>query len=192
MEQDINKLIESLTSGDDCRAEDAVTEVAEQGEKGLPILQELLANPDPDVRWWATWALSKTGLPQTADLLRTLLHDPNTEVRQCAALAIRQAPDPKAIPDLVAALSDEDNILRRLAGAALSAIGSEAVDPLLEVMENGPQPARLEAVRALAMIGDQRSIPALFAALQKDSALMEYWAAEGLERMGVGMTFFKT
>jgi HEAT repeat protein len=49
----------------------------------------------------------------------------------------------------------------------------------------------MEAMRALALIGDQRSIPLLFEALDSDSMLMEYWANEGLERMGVGMIFYK-
>jgi len=49
----------------------------------------------------------------------------------------------------------------------------------------------VEAVRALAKIGDQRAIPALFEALDDNSALIEYWASEGLEKMGVGMVFYK-
>ena len=77
-----------------------------------------------------------------------------------------------------------------LAVGALEAIGEPAVPGLLEVMANGSRSARLKAVRALAMIGDERSIPALFAVLDEDSALIEYWASEGLERMGVGMAFF--
>jgi HEAT repeat protein len=90
---------------------------------------------------------------------------------------------------LVWALDDPDPLARRLAGEALEAVGSEAVPALLEVMGDGSHVARLEAARALANIGDARAIPALFEALD-DSALMEYWASEGLERMGVGMIFF--
>jgi HEAT repeat protein len=58
-------------------------------------------------------------------------------------------------------------------------------------MQKGEHVARLEAVRALAKIGDERAIPALFDALDNDSALIEYWASEGLEKMGVGMVFYK-
>jgi HEAT repeat protein len=50
--------------------------------------------------------------------------------------------------------------------------------------------ARIQAARALALIGDTRAIPELFNALDGDSALLEYWAGEGLEKMGVGMVFF--
>ena len=40
------------------------------------------------------------------------------------------------------------------------------------------------------MIGDTRAIPELYKMLDSDSALLEYWASDGLERMGVGMVFF--
>jgi HEAT repeat protein len=88
-------------------------------------------------------------------------------------------------------LADKDALTRRLAGDALVAIGSEAVPQLMQTMQRRDHLVRLEAVRALAKIGDQRSIQALFEALEDSSALIEYWASEGLEKMGVGMVFFK-
>ena len=94
-------------------------------------------------------------------------------------------------PDLIALLNDEDRLLARLAADALIAIGGQAVGGLVEAMRTGAPSARLEAVRALARIGDPRAIPALFETLGGDSALLEHWASRGLERMGVGMLFFK-
>jgi HEAT repeat protein len=47
----------------------------------------------------------------------------------------------------------------------------------------------LEAARALALIGDQRAIPALFALLSEDSVMLDYWANEGLDKMGAGMVY---
>jgi len=59
------------------------------------------------------------------------------------------------------------------------------------MMENGPQAARVEAAKALAEIRDPRTIAAFFNALQNgDSPLVEYWADQGLERLGIGMSFF--
>jgi HEAT repeat protein len=81
--------------------------------------------------------------------------------------------------------------LTRLAVDALVSIGAEAVQPLIDILNHGKQRARLGAIQALARIGDTRSIPALFEALTADSAFMQYWANEGLEKMGVGMSFFK-
>ena len=52
--------------------------------------------------------------------------------------------------------------------------------------------ARVEAIKALAEIKDPRCIEAFFLAIQNgDSPLVEYWADQGLERLGVGMSFFK-
>jgi len=83
-------------------------------------------------------------------------------------------------------------LLAHLAADALIAIGAAAVPNLLQTLKSDhSQAARLEAVRALARIGDQRSIPALFETLDKESALIEYWADEGLQRMGVGIILFK-
>jgi HEAT repeat protein len=187
---DIQHHIQSLTSGDDSQAEAAVQALARLGEAALPALQELLASPHADTRWWAAWALSSLTLPQTSVLLRGLLKDSDLSVRQCAALALREQPTPEAIPDLIELLMEEDTILVRLAGAALIAVGKEAVPALLELYRGSPQKARLEAVRTLAAIGDERAIGTLFEAFQSDSAIMEYWANEGLERLGIGMVYF--
>ncbi len=188
---DLNTLVAELTGGDDERAEVAAQKLAAYGKESVPILRQLLVSSDTDARWWALRALAEINDPQVVPLLVTGLGDADPGVRGCAALALRGRPEPLAIPDLIRLLGEGNALLARLAADALTVIGSEAVPALLAVMENGPQVGRLEAVRALALIGDQRAIPALFAALDEDSALLEYWASEGLERMGVGMVFFK-
>ena len=184
-------LISAIASGDDTLAEAAVGEIAARGVDAIPVLLGLLASPDADSRWWAVRTLAAISDPQIPSRLREALRDPDPAVRQCAALGLSQQPDREAIPDLITALNDADRLTARLAADALGAIGEDAVPALLDVMQNGLHLARLEAVRALAAIGDHRSISVLFEALDEDSALIEYWAQQGLERMGVGMTFFK-
>ena len=184
-----------LCCGEDERAEAAAIALAAlpagQAEEIYPALQDLLGDPRPDVRWWAVRAMAGIKNDQVLSSLLAALADQDTAVRQCAALSLRLRPDPHAVSALVGALADRDHLVVALAADALAEIGEPAVPALLEVVQNGKQAARLEAVRALAKIGDHRSIPALFAALDEGSALMEYWASEGLERMGVGMMFFK-
>ncbi len=188
----IEGLISLLTGGDDEQAETAALELAALGAQALPPLQTLLSNGDLDARWWALRTLSEISDPTIPPLLISALHDPDRALRECAALGLRRQPDPAAIPDLLVCLQGQEAELSRLAGDALIAIGAQATPALIEVLKNGSQAARLAAVRVLAVIADPRSIPALFEALSEDSALMEYWANEGLEKMGVGMTFFKT
>ncbi len=189
-------LLAEITSGDDRRAEAAVKKLSALGAEALPALKDLLASPDADARWWATWSLAEIRHPQVPPLLKAALHDAQLSVRQAAALALRQQPSPEAIPDLIdilnsAGLEEHDPALAHLAVAALIAVGETAVLPLIQILESGSQAARILAARALAMIGDKRAIPALFASLDTGSAVLEHWAAEGLERMGVGMTFLK-
>lgn len=184
-------LLSDLTGGDEGRAEAAARKLAEHGRAALPALAALLASPDPDRRWWAVRALAEIADPGVPALLGAALNDADAAVRQCAALALRRRPHPEAIPDLVRALGDSDRLLAHLAADALAAAGSPAVEPLIRVMEEGPATARTEAARALAKIADPRSIPTLFKTFDQDSALVEYWANEGLEKMGVGMAFFK-
>lgn len=184
-------LIAEFTSGSDTRAEAAALELAAEGAKSLPLLKELTAEANPDTRWWATRALAEIDDPEVPALLLQALIDPDPAVRYCGALALRCQPDEQAIPTLIQALDSQDRLLARLAGDALVATDATAVPDLIEVMENGSQVARLEAARALSEIGDTRAIPVLFKALEEGSVVLEYWASEGLEKMGVGMTFFE-
>lgn len=188
---ELEPLLEELSGGDDERAEAAAGQLAAAGPTVIPTLGTLLASQDPDKRWWAARVLAEISDPQALPLLLKAFEDPDRSVRQCAALALRQHPGAEAIPALAQALGDSDRLLAHLAADALIANGEAALPALLEVMQNGPQAARLEAVRALAAIGDTRAIPALFNALDEPSALIEFWAEQGLERMGVGMMFFK-
>lgn len=166
-------------------------ELAAEGRNSLPILKELTAEANPDARWWATRALAEIEDPEIPALLAHALVDPDPEVRYCGAMALHRQPGEQAIPSLIQALDTQDTLLARLAGNALVAMGDPAVPALIAVMDNGPHVARLEAARALSEIGDTRAIPALFKALEEGSIILEYWASEGLEKMGVGMTFFE-
>lgn len=194
MENSLNALLQRLTGGDDTLAEKAVRELAAlvqlQPVKVITGLDALLQSPKSDDRWWALRTLAEIPGQQSLERLSAGLSDPDAGVRQCAALGLRFHADGRAMPGLIEALSDPDGLVVQLAGDALVAIGGNAVPALLDVLQNGKQPARLEAVRALAMIGDEGAIPALFNALDGDSRWIEYWASLGLERMGVGMSFF--
>ncbi|HNB52302.1 MAG TPA: HEAT repeat domain-containing protein [Anaerolineales bacterium] len=184
-------LLSELTSGNDERAQQAVRELKILGSKAIPHLVELASASETDARWWAICALAEIDHPGVFPHLRHALADPDASVRECAAMGLRLHPNPVAIPDLIGAMKTPNLLLMRLAANALVAIGKEAVPALLDVMESAPQAARVEATRALAEIKDTRCIPVFFSAIQNgDSPLVEYWADQGLEKLGVGMTFF--
>ena len=78
-----------------------------------------------------------------------------------------------------------------LAGNALVKIGSAAVPSLIEAVKSGVQSQRIHALRALAEIKDHRAIPVMMQVMQEDSALLQHWAQEGLERLGLDMIYMK-
>lgn len=186
----LDELLADLTSGDETRAENAVPGLVELGEEAFPALRDLLNSADADQRWWALRTLAQAPQPQTEWLL-PLLGDSAAEVRQAAALGLCSHPDETAIRPLIRALSDADSLVSDLARNALVVIGKPAVPSLLEIPGDAQQRARINALRALAEIGDYSAIPTLMAALEDDSVMMQHWAEEGLERLGLNMVYLK-
>ncbi len=187
----MDALIAELISGDDLRAEAALHQILALGEAALPALQELANSPDPNRRWWAVSALAQME-DADVEILLAALDDESVEVQQSAALGLTQRPHPKAVPALVALLPNPDSILRNLAMNALIALGTDAVPALLDFLDEHKtqDSARLNAIRALAMIGDYQAVPALMAALE-ESALIAHWAEEGLVKLGLDMVYMQ-
>ena len=183
-------LLHDLVSGDEARAEGAVTALVELGQDAIPALLDLTHSPDADSRWWALSTLAQSPLSQT-EWLVPFLNDPAPEVRQCAALGLAGKPDESAVQPLIQALSDVDSMVNSLAVNALVKIGGAAVPSLIEVVKNGRQSARIHALRALAEIGDHRAIPVMMNVMDEESALLQHWAKEGLERLGLNMVYIK-
>lgn len=186
----LDQLLADLTSGDESRAEKAVPRLVELGEEAFPALRELMNSADADQRWWALSTLAQS--PRApAEWLFPYLDDPAPEVRQAASLGLCSHPDETAIQPLLQALSDSDTMVSDLARNALVAIGKPAVPSLLNFPKEAPQRARINALRALAEIGDYAAVPTLMAALEEDSVMLQHWAEEGLERLGLNMLYIK-
>ncbi len=151
----------------------------------------LTKSDDVDSRWWAIRTLAQSPLCRTEWLVPFLSNDPAPEIRQCAALGLANKPDESAAQPLVQALSDEDGMVSSLAANALVKIGSAAVPSLIEVVTNGKQSTRIHALRALAEIKDHRAIRIMMKVMQEDSALLQHWAKEGLDRLGLDMVYIK-
>jgi len=187
----LEQLLSDLTSGDDARAEAAVPALTVHGPAVIKALLELLASPLEDHRWWSCRALAAFPQPQATAGLMQSLSDPKLAVRRCAALGLRQRPSPTAIEPLLSALAADDALLRRLAADALATVGPPAI-PGLEHAANTGQPAvRIEAVRALAEMRHPDALSPLFRLIEDPSSMVQHWAEEGLERLGIGMAFFR-
>lgn len=186
----LQDLLRDLTSGNETRAEKAAAGLIELGEEAIPSLRNLTHSSDADYRWWALRILAQSPHAQ-AEWLVPFLSDPAREVRQCAALGLAIKPEESAVQPLIEALSDEDSMVSSLAVNALVKIGSKAVPALIDVVKSAPQSARIHALRALAEIRDHRAIPVMMKVMEEDSVLLQHWAKEGLDRLGLDMVYIK-
>ena len=186
----MHELLAELTSGDDTRAEKSIPAIVDLGMAAIPALLELTRAEEVDSRWWAVRALAASPHTRTENLI-PLLSDSASEVRAAAALALCNHPDESAIPALINTLSDEDSLTAGLAGNALVKIGSPSVPSLLTVMSEAPTGIRIIVLRALSEIRDHRAIPVMMKSLSEESAVLQYWAQEGLQRLGLDMVYGK-
>jgi HEAT repeat protein len=123
--------------------------------------------------------------------LMDLLVDPDADVRACAAFALGEAQVEAAVDKLIPVLDDPSIFVSAMASDALAHIGPASVTPLIDQLKRGGALARTRAAKALAAILDSRSIPALIAALDDESPVVEHYAAEALTRLGVGTILIK-
>lgn len=186
----LQDLLDDLVSGDERRAEAAVPALLEIHRDAIPALLDLTRSPDVDARWWALRVLASAPACQT-EWLVPFLSDPAPEVRQCAALGLADPAHANAVTSLIQALGDDDSMVNGLAANALVRIGGESVPALIEAVKAGPQSRRIHALRALAELRDHRAIPVMMQVMQEDSALLQHWAQEGLERLGLDMVYMK-
>lgn len=179
-----------LTSGDDERAENAIPAIVKLGAAAIPALMELTHSENLDTRWWAIRALAASPHVQTRDLI-PFLSDSAPEVRSVAALALSHHPNMEAVPALIQTLGDSDPLTAGLAANALVQIGKPAVPSLLEAATDAPGAVRILIVRALSEIRDHRAIPFLMKCFENESAILQYWAQQGLDRLGLDMVYIK-
>ncbi len=187
---DLQRLLSELTSGSDDRAERVIPSIVEFGAAALPALLELTHSESDDERWWAVRALAASPYTRTESLL-PLLNDSAPEVRAATALALSLHPHEAAVSGLIRALADEDAMTAGLAGNALVKIGGPSVAALIGVMKEAPLSVRIIVLRTLAEIRDHRAIPVLMQSMNEESAVLQYWAQTGLERLGLDMVYIK-
>jgi HEAT repeat protein len=189
----LSQLQIELTSGDDTRAEAAMLAIGAFGDAALSMLQPLLTHTDSDIRWWAACALGATGSDAALAPLIERCADTAIDVRMCAILALGQFGEraAAAVSTLIARMTHGNVFEGTLAADALAQIGRPATDELIRALREGEAPVRGRAARALARIADPKSIPALIAALDDDSPIVEHYANEVLPKLGVGSILLK-
>jgi Uri superfamily endonuclease len=199
LEDTVQALLDAISAGDDEAAE-RVAQACSGQTTLLPALRPLLADADPDRRWWAVRALASVGGADAVDRLTAHLCDADEATRCAAALGLGQLRATAAIPALTAQLGDANGWVRDTAGDALAMIGEPALPALVETLGADQEGARVRAAGALrkivvsALIDVQiaefkpqfwPAISAMFAALNDPNRLVRHNAYEALDRLGL-------
>ncbi len=146
-------------------------------KKLLKVLRKAIESKDNRDRHDAHWVLAEIGkedphliVPQ----LINLLGHKRKETRLNAVKAIGEIGSEKAIPPLVTIINSgsekwrkdrEDPEVRQLAVEALGKCGASAVQELVKIAENKGSSLRVDAIQALAKLGDERAVIPLLDAL---------------------------
>jgi HEAT repeat protein len=194
MNPSLNDTFHLLWHGNEGEMEKAAQEIMDAAisDAGIILseLQTILETGDEDARWWAARALAGIPQPQTARLLIAALSDSDEDVRVCAIMGLGELKESEAVVPLLTLLQDSNEYVARHISDALSKIGEPAVPGLIGALENERVTVRVQAARSLVRIESQQAIPALIKALDDPEPVVEHYAWEALQRMGVGVTVF--
>lgn len=183
----------------------AVTAVKGPRQATIESLSLAMRDPDAGVRRAVAKALEAYAVidaqrAAVAELTKELSSpDPATRARAACGLREAGSEAEPALDALVALLPDDAPVPSSVCGdrrrwgswdkpttpgeraaAALTEIGSKAVDPLIRTLKHASAPARRNAAWALGAIGEESAAPALIEALQDADARVRAQAAWAL------------
>ncbi len=163
---------------------EALTLVYQQGDRKqlLNQLEKAIKSKDNRDRHDAHWVMSNIGKsdPTTmVPILIELLEHNQTGTRLNAVKALGEIGSEKAIPVLAALIESgsakregdrEVAEVRQMAVAALGKIGGKAVLELVKITQNKGSSLRVDAIRALSSLGDEKAVQPLLDALKEKSS----------------------
>ena len=163
---------------------EALTLVYQQGDRKqlLNQLEKAIKSKDNRDRHDAHWVMSNIGRsdPTTmVPILVDLLEHNQMGTRLNAVKALGEIGSENAIPVLATLIESgsakregdrEVAEVRQMAVAALGKIGGKAVPELVKITENKGSSLRVDAIRALSSLGDEKAVQPLLDALKEKSS----------------------
>lgn len=150
------------------------------GQMGKPIL-DLLRKSLTDDRWFVVRntviVLGDMRQEAAIPILEPILRHPDQRVKRALIRALTMIGGSNAVPLLLKLVSDNDLSLRRPAILALGALKrEEAISPLLKIVARSDifgreTDIKLDAIRALSMIGSAIAVPPLLALAKRKSLI---------------------
>lgn len=142
-------------------------------------LVALLRDQDRSVREAAIEALRSIGAP-AVEVVGACLIEPDLSVQESASAILATIADERVLIPLIMALRSGNWIVRMHVAKALGRVrNTDAVEPLIPLLQDKVKAVREEAAAAMAAIGDA-AIPSLLKALQHEDWLVRLHAVESL------------
>lgn len=117
---------------------------------------------------------------ESVDPLISALSHRKKNIRLNAAKILGVIKDTKAINPLILSLRDANKLVRREASTSLSRMGAEAVDPLIEILNDEDWRVRGAAAWALGNLKDEKAIEPLEKLLDDESGYVKRGAQNAL------------
>lgn len=209
--QDIQGLVDALTSRDPDIQSAAMTALGDTGPAATGLLLIALQKRDRNLRLGAIGALAAIRDPASAAALAGAMKDPASEIRWQAAIALGETGCQEAVDPLLSGLEDRDKYVRY--GSALSlarlgytpdsdsgqawydaamqdwdhlrSTGSTALLPLYNLLRDADTEIRIRAIRMLGEIGDPGAGPFLLQELGDPDRQVRWEAALASQKCGV-------
>lgn len=184
-------LLAAIHANDDDTAEQVVTGYTAESAPALADIVALFGVDDADRRWWAVRTAAaiapwtEGGAAVLEQPLRQALHDPDPAVRCAAALAVGQLQLDTLVAELACCLADGSGWVRSSAADALALMGNSAVPALLTVLAGQNEGARTRAAYALSKIRTMEVANAFYHCLADENQLVQTYAYDTLEQMGL-------
>ena len=150
----------------------------------VPALLQAARSEDPDTRLYAVWALGKIGGPAGFDTVLESSQSEDAGARKMAAYVLGALGDQRAIPRLKVLAEDRVADVRWNAAIALGQLGDPSGLPVLRGMldrevlarqatlsSDQAEAAMVNAMKALVLLRDTESLPALERLAREDPNL---------------------
>ena len=169
-ESTLPHLLAALDRADASRVQvlHALSKIRDASTEVVDRIVPLAEDPDPAVAAKAWWALGRTAVPSTADVLARHLGTGDDDRRRALTSALEQFGGP-AVPVLVEALEDGSPAVRRHALEALALIGDPGARPAagaLAAFVESPGAPKDELVVAVEALG-QLDVPEARSTLER-------------------------
>ena len=150
----------------------------------VPVLLKATRDPDPETRLYSVWALGMLGDPRAVDSVLEASRSEDPGVRKMAAYVAGKLGDPRVVPRLLVLLEDRVPDVRWNAAIALATLGNGAGIAVLRSMVDREALARqaplsadqaetamVNALKALAILRDEGTLPLLEKVAREDPNL---------------------